>query len=742
MPAVLAPPATTVVTLAGPGWDDAPKEPTLATVWQVVAGTTIGDGLLEWPPDLFALTEVILQRSEAYRFALSPPAGLSWPPAGVPDWPDAVTDAARRWSAWAEDRNGAIPRLLAQQWGILRARDGSPLSQLAEARDWQLCEALLTLHAIADEACAGLGVALDASGAQGVVYRARGRELLARTGSLARIPAHLIRVMPKVHTPPNGSSLRALSRYAAVQVPGVVARWHKAPGRRPGTQPHDQGVNFLLLPWPLRVRGSDFHPVAGPLQRLANDPFGFFEFAPSERLDLELVDRMLVAARDEVGTVNVVLLPESAVEHSEIDDLEALLDRHGVTGLISGVRERSKYPGQFPRNWVHIGVSTGEQWVHIRQSKHHRWSLNEAQIGQYQLGSALHPHIRWWEAMEVPRRSVEFVELGDGVTLAALVCEDLAQTDDVASVIRSVGPMIVVTPLLDGPQLSSRWGARYASVLADDPGSAVLTLTSFGMAQRSRLPGQDPSPVVALWKGPGQGTREIPLEPGAQGILLSASADRAPRRSFDGRRPAENGSEFFDVSIYQVRASSTGSGPPDSLAGPPSRAVLEADELTILTSWAEAVAEALVFATQRIEAVPADAQAGAPWRAELGISEPSPQLSRAISGLVRAVKTAAATGGGPLDALLNAIPHGQPDEPALDRLIRAVLRSALEQRQVRQANEVGVLAPVSLLPPGAPDQVRPASSAHGRRVALHRREDAAPVPELARVPAARTSYAS
>ena len=116
MPAVLAPPAT-IVTPDDPSWHDARQEPTLASVWQAVAGTTIGDELLEWPPDLFALTEVILQRSEAYRFALSPPAGSNWPPAGVPDWPDAVTEAARRWSAWAEDRNGAIPRLLAQEWG-------------------------------------------------------------------------------------------------------------------------------------------------------------------------------------------------------------------------------------------------------------------------------------------------------------------------------------------------------------------------------------------------------------------------------------------------------------------------------------------------------------------------------------------------------------------------------------------------------------------------------------------------
>ena len=221
---------------------------------------------------------------------------------------------------------------------------------------------------------------------------------------------------------------------------------------------------------------------------------------------------MLTAARDEAETVDVVVLPESAAEHGEIDDLEALLSRHGVTGLITGVRERPQQPGTFARNWVHIGVCVGGQWVHISQPKHHRWSLDDGQICQYHLSGALHPHVRWWEAAEVPRRSVQFVELGDGVTFASLVCEDLAQTDDVAGVIRSVGPMIVVTPLLDGPQLGSRWAARYASVLADDPGSAVLTLTSFGMAHRSRPPGFGRSPVVALWKGPGQAHARDPAQ--------------------------------------------------------------------------------------------------------------------------------------------------------------------------------------------------------------------------------------
>ena len=63
-------------------------------------------------------------------------------------------------------------------------------------------------------------------------------------------------------------------------------------------------------------------------------------------------------------------------------------------------------------------------------------------------------------------------------------------------------------------------------MLADDPGSAVLTLTSFGMVQRSRPGGRDPSTVVALWKDPERGFREIPLESGAQAVLLTACGGR------------------------------------------------------------------------------------------------------------------------------------------------------------------------------------------------------------------------
>src|SRR5262249_39767768 len=43
------------------GFTAAIEEPTLASVWQAVAGSAISDQLLEWPPDLFPLTDVILE---------------------------------------------------------------------------------------------------------------------------------------------------------------------------------------------------------------------------------------------------------------------------------------------------------------------------------------------------------------------------------------------------------------------------------------------------------------------------------------------------------------------------------------------------------------------------------------------------------------------------------------------------------------------------------------------------------
>jgi hypothetical protein len=664
--------------------------PTASSTWFGASGGPITDELLEWPPDVFALANVVLTRAEAFRFALS---RQNWPPSGFADWAREVEDAGRQWSAWAENRSGTLPELVTAEWNIFRERLEVPLERLSSGRDDRVWQALLTLHAVADEACAGLGIALDTFDADGCIYRARGRERLARTGSLARIDARDLRVLPKVRTPPTGRP--AFSRYASVQGPGIDVRWHKMPARHRGTDLRSEYATMLLLPWPLQVRASDFRAVDGSLERLAKDPFGFFEFAPAERLDLDLLDRVLLSARQEAGSVDVVLLPESAVEQTELDDLETLLDLHGVVMLQTGVREPVQRSGPFPSNWSHIGINarlekggplaTGDRqpWFHLRQNKHHPWSLDESQVDQYHLGGALHPHIRWWEAMDVPRKEIQIVEVAE-LVLVAPICEDLAQNDDIAQLIRSVGPTAVVVGLLDGPQLASRWSARYASVLADDPGSSVLTLSSFGMVERSRPEGREASRVVALWKDPTTGVREIPLEPGAHGVLLTVSFDRATRYAADRRWPVDNSTFAYGVAVHQVRASDVGSGtqpaPPTRETGP----VLTTEELTVLTCWAEGVSEAAAYAPERVGELLAEAHADAPWRAELGLPDLSPRLAEAIESLDRAIRGVAAPAGTSLfDALLTAADEDHRDETELDGLVRHVLLSMLEERRAR-----------------------------------------------------------
>ncbi len=227
-------------------------------------------------------------------------------------------------------------------------------------------------------------------------------------------------------------------------------------------------------------------------------------------------------------------------------------------------------------------------------------------------------------------------------------------------------------------------------MLADDPGSAVLTLTSYGMVERSRPHGRDASRVVALWKDPTRGVREIPLEPGAQAVLLTLCMDRATRYSADGRPPVDNGTSTYAVAVRQVSAASAGSGLPPSPSTTAAIPVLELDELTVLTAWAEGVAEAAAYAPERIDHLLAAARPGAGWRADLGLPEPSPRLADAIGSLGRLARAAALPAGESLfDALLTAAQEDHPDETNLDQVVRRALLSMLEERRTRQPTEAG-----------------------------------------------------
>lgn len=590
------------------------------------------DGVLAWPPDLFALVERPLEASEAYRFVVSPPLGVTVTGPGVP-----AATAAEEWLAWLDGHRSSPPAAVTETWKVVRDAVDVCVEDLSTGREWHVIEALITLHAIADEACAGLGSATAVAPGPGCELRAAARELLAETGSLARISPGVLRVLPRCRPNVGGLSLGSLSRHVFVTGPQVDVEWDRILSRPGKVSFPEQHANVLLFPWPLRVRARDFRAVPYTLPHMDPLEVGFFSFEPAEQLDLDLVKGVLEAAIDEAETVDIVAFPESAITPSDIVPLEALLSRYGVWSLIAGVREPAE--DTLGANWLHVGVRQELVWRHVRQHKHHRWRLDGRQINQYHLGGALSPTMHWWEAVSVPRRTLQVVDEG-AVTIVPLLCEDLARFEPVAERVRAIGPSVVITLLLDGPQLGSRWTARYASVLADDPGSAVCTLTSYGMVRRCRPPGCEPSRVIGLWKDSSGQTIEIELEDGAHAVLIATEVGGGTSVTADGRKHVNPLSTLTLVGVQSIRAETAPDPPgaPDvgtmNDAGGSPLPPLDEHEVSKATSWAQALAEAVLVDSDTVERVLSRAAPGE-WRTQLGLPQPSRLFEAALEMLQR-----------------------------------------------------------------------------------------------------------
>jgi hypothetical protein len=54
------------------------------------------------------------------------------------DWPDAVIETGRRWSAWADSRDGPLPGPVANEWKALCDGCGVALTHVTEGREWRV----------------------------------------------------------------------------------------------------------------------------------------------------------------------------------------------------------------------------------------------------------------------------------------------------------------------------------------------------------------------------------------------------------------------------------------------------------------------------------------------------------------------------------------------------------------------------------------------------------------------------
>ena len=109
--------------------------------------------------------------------------------------------------------------------------------------------------------------------------------------------------------------------------------------------------------------------------------------------------------------------------------------------------------------------------------------------------------------------------------------------------------------------------------------------------------------------------------------------------------------------------------------------MLERDDVTVLTGWAEAVAEAAAYGPERAADVMADAGPDTPWRAALMLPRPSGRLGDALESMRHFV---AANGASTYDTMLAAAGEQPQSEQPLDRMVRRVLLSMLEERQTRR----------------------------------------------------------
>jgi hypothetical protein len=392
---------------------------------------------------------------------------------------------------------------------------------------------------------------------------------------------------PKSRTPSYGNTIRNFTHHLALLPARGVAR---AALRRGEEKPFRRNpeLNILLVPFPFRISASAFKDSGLASGNKQGKKLKWFDLEQDwlDRLTeghlTTAIDILCQAAGSEVESIDAIIFPEMSLNYFLYAKLALYISRNhpSVELFIAGTSEtpsRSKIgaraseeekAGSTRRNFIrslgsylirlsHLanvgrdelrrgnfvatttflryGNEDVSTYIMTFQQKHHRWRLERDQILRYGLSKNLDPRFDWWENIETSTRNIEFTTFRGGSSLIALVCEDLARLEPCQQLIRAIGPNLVVALLLDGPQKTDRWSARYATVLADDPGSSVLSLTSMGLMPRSTDGHFVDSRCIGLWKDDSGRTQEIHLPIGAHAAVLTLTGERRTELTTDGR---------------------------------------------------------------------------------------------------------------------------------------------------------------------------------------------------------------
>ncbi len=499
-----------------------------------------------------------------------------------------VHKAANEWK-----KEGTPPNYLQQQWEIVlqawnrRAsitlfRGERDAKGNLKIREWW--NAIFNLLIAADEACEGLGhFVFDEEGTAQLSCSPSAQKMINGSKLTNKIPdvrsamyritnsswrkdstgnmhakmsipslavaanPAVISVQPKGRVTSVGCSIRNLSRNLASvgSLGSVRCNWQQLSRPTQGEKPGQ--INLLLIPLPFEIRGTHF-------QQTTEDTFGITQkWLGRTESQLEIFAESvgaLVKKALEDSDIHGVLFPEYALDYKSVSKIAPAIFNASNNKAMFMVTGSSKNcegePGNIVMTHIWEGVCCrekntaatplSEQFREFSQRKHQRWRLDEAQIGTYGLGSQLDPSKTWWEGHDIGRRELHFFQIAEDTVFTSLICEDLARNDPCHDVIRAIAPNLVFALLMDGPQLATRWPARFAGSLADDPGCTVLTFTSYGLIERSnfQFPDGGKSTIGLLRDSSGR-TTEISLPKGKDAVIVSLQSKPANDKTMDGR---------------------------------------------------------------------------------------------------------------------------------------------------------------------------------------------------------------
>lgn len=503
---------------------------------------------LLWPPNTFAVTSNLLKNSGAYRVYLS-----SWwlsedanSGGNLDVWQSNIETGAAAWCesicsklcAHFDEKNSGPTN----EERLLRLKDQvklvnsdfskditlNDLRSLGDSRTsdsdkktglYEFIRALIEIHCIADECCKGVGLTgLPANRAN--PYILLSNLYLITNGSLSTINKHVGIVLPKMRTSQKGLSIRSFSHHAMFQDSEVEVMWRMFPW----ANIQEDTLNVLNICWPFEVNNNNFDSASERFEKVQR--FNYSSQPKDKTLEFEtaMVINTMEGYREKgIRRIHMIVMPEASLTIKQFNklliDLVIYYRRVKVKQnqkleqlpiIICGVSTEPTKEER-GRNELYIASFFADSWYSISQHKHHRWKMDSNQIRQYGLSSRMSTSRDWFENIDVPQRRLSIVAPNGWLTICPLICEDLAQLDPMANLIRGIGPTMLIALLADGPQLAHRWPGRYSSLFTDDPGTSVLTITSSGMLGLSRpINGEESdTSTVCLWRDQINGTKQI-----------------------------------------------------------------------------------------------------------------------------------------------------------------------------------------------------------------------------------------